>query len=398
LKVLHITPYFVPAYRYGGPVESLLRLTENLARIGCEVRVLTTNADGIGATTATNTDADTVLGPHISVRYCRRSMRHSVSSQLVRRLESEVEWADIVHLTAVYSFPTFPTLATCRRHGKPLFWSPRGALQRWTGSRRGAAKTIWDLLCRSIMPARTVLHVTSEQERSESMPHFPGLSTVMIANGVNVPSAFRPRKSDDTRLHIGYIGRLHPKKGIEPLLEACRLAITGGLDLTLMIAGAGDASYEKSLHAMIASLGLGARVSMLGHVGGSAKEHFFQSIDLAVFPSYTENFGLVVAEALARGIPVVAGTGTPWERVAQIGCGLWVSNSPESLSQAIFRMRRAPLHEMGARGREWMQREFSWSRVARQMKNAYQTSLGPYEHRRVPSVEDWPRNSQAHAG
>jgi glycosyltransferase involved in cell wall biosynthesis len=116
-------------------------------------------------------------------------------------------------------------------------------------------------------------------------------------------------------------------------------------------------------------------VTFVGQVSGQTKRHFFEAIDLAVVPSHTENFGIVVAEALAHGVPVVASKGMPWQRLEERGCGLWVDNSPASIAHAIRQMTGAPLAEMGRRGREWMIEEFSWERVARDMCEVYSTLL-----------------------
>src|SRR5262249_42256134 len=153
----------------------------------------------------------------------------------------------------------------------------------------------------------------------------------------------------------------HPKKGIENLLEAHH-RINGRLSLNscLTIAGAGEQDYTEAINALIHDLGLSRHVKMTGHVEGQAKTRLFENADLVVVPSYTENFGLVVAEALAHGVPVITSRGTPWNRVEEIGCGLWVDNDPDSLAQAIERISSMPLQDMGLRGREWMQREFAW--------------------------------------
>jgi glycosyltransferase involved in cell wall biosynthesis len=94
-----------------------------------------------------------------------------------------------------------------------------------------------------------------------------------------------------------------------------------------------------------------------------------------VVPSHGESFATPVTEALARAVPVIASRGTPWSRLTEKGCGLWVDNSPESLADAIDQMRAMPLEEMGLRGREWMTSEFSWDKVARDVCNAYSEIL-----------------------
>jgi glycosyltransferase involved in cell wall biosynthesis len=170
------------------------------------------------------------------------------------------------------------------------------------------------------------------------------------------------------------------------LLQACNwLKNHTGLSWSLEIAGTGDAQYVDSLQAKIDQLGLqGQRkdnatqrllpgqVEMIGEVIGTEKERLFANADLLVVPSYVENFGNVVAEALARTVPVIASRGTPWSKVEAIGCGLWVENDPTSLATAIQQMSRLPLREMGRKGREWMQREFGWQRQTQEMLAYYE--------------------------
>jgi glycosyltransferase involved in cell wall biosynthesis len=114
---------------------------------------------------------------------------------------------------------------------------------------------------------------------------------------------------------------------------------------------------------------------MVGEVSGGEKARAFAEADALVVPSHSENFGIVVAEGLAHGIPVIASTGTPWSRLQTMGCGLWVDNAPESLVGAINKLSRMPLREMGRAGREWMMKEFSWARIAGDMRGCYETVL-----------------------
>src|SRR6185503_7680577 len=133
------------------------------------------------------------------------------------------------------------------------------------------------------------------------------------------------------------------------------------------IAGAGSEAYTQALKANIDKLGLSERVSMIGDITDEGKKTLFENSDIAIVPSFTENFGLVVGEALAHAVPVIASRGTPWKRVEEVGAGLWVDNSPESLAKAIEQMSRMPLREMGVRGRDWMQREFASRPIATRM-------------------------------
>ncbi len=364
----------MPAHCYGGRVESLYRLCLNLARLGCDVRVLTTNADGPRKVLNVQPGKQVAVAAGFEVTYMGRIARHAVSPGLLMRLLAEVRRADVVHLTGVYSFTTIPTLLACRLMGKPLVWSPRGALLRWRGSRAGSfggtLKRLWEVACRIAAPRATTLHLTSETERPESLRRFPNFSVAVVPNAVRVPASVKHTAADGI-LRLGYIGRLHPQKGIENLLEACRILKDQGVAYSLVIAGAGRARYTRSLIRKIDGLGLAGVVRMAGEVHGGAKRGFFEALDLLVVPSHAESFASAVAEGLAFAVPVIASRSTPWARLTDQGCGLWVANDPESLAQAIGRMRAMPLEEMGRRGREWMSAEFSWDAAAREVCNTY---------------------------
>jgi glycosyltransferase involved in cell wall biosynthesis len=372
MRVLHVTPSFYPALVYGGPTYSVYQLCRALVRNNCEVRVLTTDANGPNAVLDVDTTREVEIATGLWVQYCHRILDVSISPTLLRLLAAGIRWADVVHLMAVYSFPTIPTLLLCKLIGKPVVWSPRGMLQRWEGTRKPQLKALWELFGRIVAPKKLVLHVTSEQEAKETAGRFPRVNMATIPNGVEVPESFTHSNCHHD-LRLVYLGRLDPKKGIENLLHA-RSILDGDLGsrLSLTIAGAGEAEYVKNLQTTISHMSPAERPKMIGSVSGREKVKLFENADVVVVPSYTENFGLVVAEALAHEVPVIASRGTPWQRVEEIGCGLWVDNTPESLAAAIDRMSRMPLREMGQRGRDWMQREFSWDLMAKRTIELYE--------------------------
>jgi len=214
------------------------------------------------------------------------------------------------------------------------------------------------------------MHVTSEHENRETLSRFPKLRMAMIPNGVDVPAVLK-RRERNGELRLLFIGRLDPKKGIEALLRACSL-IDSAPPWRLAIAGCGAPGYASQLKEQIHALGVEGRVEMMGEVLSEAKKRLFERSDVALVPSYTENFAIVVAEALAHGVPVIASKGTPWRRLEEMQCGLWVDNDPESLAVAIRSISTMQLQNMGLRGREWMQNEFSWHSVTKQMLDLYQ--------------------------
>jgi glycosyltransferase involved in cell wall biosynthesis len=218
-------------------------------------------------------------------------------------------------------------------------------------------------------------------EAQASRIRFPGVEVVVIPNGIEIPAEMTHTTRTET-IRLLYLGRLHPKKGIENLLDACKRLDHLALSWSLTVAGSGDGCYTKSLLVRINELGLRVsektsprHVAMVGEASPSVKKVLFESADIVVVPSYTENFGMIVAEALAHEVPVIASTGTPWTRLDEKGCGMCVNNDPETLAKAIEQMGRMPLHEMGHRGRNWMEREFSWSDRARDFMELYGTLI-----------------------
>ena len=336
MRILHVVPSFYPAHYYGGPIRSTYELCRYLARLGCDVRVLTTDASGLEAVLDVEKDREVPFEEGFRVRYCRRRLRHSASPQLLRLLGQYIRWTDVVHLTGVYNFPTFPTLLECRLLKKPVVWSPRGALQRWEGSSRPILKAIWDSLWYYLADRdRLTLHCTSQQEAQETLVRVPNLRSSVIPNGVDIPPTLN-RTEDLGSLRLLYIGRLDPKKGIEALLRAC--SMMPGKNWQLAIAGWGTPSYVANLRRQVDSLGLHDQIEMMGEVLGDAKKRLFENSDVALVPSHTENFAMVVAEALAHAVPVIASRGTPWSKLELNRCGLWVDNDPATLADAILKI------------------------------------------------------------
>jgi glycosyltransferase involved in cell wall biosynthesis len=377
MNILHVTPSFFPATYFGGPIFSTLGLCDALQAIpGVNLRVLTTDTAGPGKQDRLRLDHNPVTFPAgYQVCYCSRSLGLDVSWTFFARLWKSLRWADVVHLTGVYSTPTIPTLLACRLLGRPVVWSPRGSLQRWEGSTRPRLKQIWEAVCnRLIKPGRVVLHVTSQQEAESSVARIHHANSVVIPNGVDLPELSADRIwVPDNKLRILFIGRLHPKKGIENLLTA--MTDPGVANTSLVVCGDGDPAYRALLRERIEVLELAERVSFAGEVKGEAKLAAFAAADVCVVPSFTENFGMVVAESLAHGVPVVVSKGAPWAEVERQECGFWVENTADSLASALQAIMKHDLADMGNRGRAWMERDYGWNKAAIEMNALYQTLL-----------------------
>lgn len=373
LRVVHVVPAFYPATQWGGPIQSVHDLCNALADRGeFQLRVLTTDAYGPGSHQRLPPQPFPVRYPHgYDVYFCSRMGTGTLSPGLLTRVLPMVRWADVVHLTGVYSTITLTTLLACRLLHRPLVWSPRGALQSWEGNSRPGLKRWWDGVCDLLIRHGACwLHVTSLEEAGASSNKLPKAEIAIIPNGVEVPVGHAARSWRlEGRLRLLFVGRLHQKKGVENLLHA--LTLPGAAEASLVVCGAGEQRYVEEIQTLVKSLGLEGVVRFAGHVVGDAKEAAFRDADVCVVPSVTENFGMVVAEALIREVPVIVATGTPWAGVNTHKCGLWVESSPGSLARAISEMRERNLSEMGKNGRNWMIQDFSWASIADKMAQLY---------------------------
>jgi glycosyltransferase involved in cell wall biosynthesis len=386
MRILFVSPSFYPAFHYGGPIFINRSFCEAMAQHDdVQVEVLTTDSDGPGQRIDL-TAVQQNRNDSYAITYCRRMLSPDIAPGLLLRLFGKIRRADVVHLNGVYSFTTIPTLALCRLMKKPVAWSMMGALQRWEGSTRKSMKACWERVCNSLCePDRVLMHVTSEEEKAESLEKIPNARALILRNGIDIPKlnrATRDHRHDS--LSLLYIGRLHPIKGIENLLTALTIVKSS---VQLAICGAGEKTYESKLRSHVRELSLEDRVQFYGKVEGEAKEQRFREADICVVPSFKESFGTVVVESLARAVPVIVSRGTPWRQVEKIGCGLWVSNEPLELARAIDQASSMRLGEIGLRGRAWMEREYSWSQVAEEMLD---------EDRKLVSLSELPRPQAAH--
>lgn len=380
MRIVHVVPAYLPATAWGGPVFSTSALVRAAVRAGHKVCVLTTDsADPETGARLSRQANPTFFADGYDVYYMPRSFGQSGSWALLRALPGHLGRADLVHLSMTYSFPTLPTLLLCRIMGKPVVWSPRGAIQAtvdWADAPRKRVKTAFERLAGVLAPRDTLLHVTAPSEAEVTARRMPGLESVIIPNAVAVPESPPVRRyRPDGRLRLLFMSRLHPKKGIDMLIEV--LAALPA-HVTLAVAGSGSPAFEAALNGRVAELGLDERVTFLGQLDGTAKQAAFAEADALILPTHSENFGIAVAEGMAQGLPVITTTAAPWSGIESRGCGAWIPPKAEALRMAIEALDAhdaAGLAAMGARGHKWMAESFSEAGVDARMMAIYDQLL-----------------------
>lgn len=380
--MLHVTPCYYPATIWGGPIFSTKAICDNISdRDEFIVRVLTTDTAGPKRTQNLMLNERTVEFEHgYEVFYGRRLLRNSISTQMLFNLPRQIIWADVIHLTSTYNFPVLPTLALARLMNKPVVWSPRGALQataQWDEAPNKRLKSALEVVYRLVRSQKTVLHVTAEEERSYSLTRIPGINSVIIKNSVEIPEIDIDKRQWKIggNVNLTFLSRIHEKKGIERLLTALsELPEHFKLD----VYGAGEQRYLNHLRRMVSGLGIKGRVKFLGHVDGQAKTNAFLNADIFVLPTHSENFGIVIAEALAHGVPTITTKNAPWAEIESRESGLWIDDDTQSLVSAIQSLSGKDLEQVGRNGRRWMEQSFSPSIMGDQFAELYKSVTSGY--------------------
>jgi glycosyltransferase involved in cell wall biosynthesis len=381
LRILHATPAFAPAYRYGGPIRSIEGLVVELARQGVDVRVLATDAHR-GQRLDVGRGWQTWRG--VPVRDLRRALEPDLAPAFLWESYREARRADLVHVLGLFSVPSMIALVAAELAGTPVVLSPRGTLEP-AALEHGAAsrKRAWLRAFRPALERASFLHATSEAEAASIARVLgPGARVRVVPNGTDLEPtaeslARKARAADVPR--VGALGRVHPIKMLDRLVEAARLLRGRGVELEVVLAGPPqDQAYLAKLRRMIDDDGdLAGRVTFAGELRGEAKLDFLAGCRVLALPSASENFGNVVIEALAARTPVVAGRGTPWAELEARGAGRWVDNDAHSLADALEPYLRDPggARSAGERGRALVEERYTWSAVTAAMIDAYREAV-----------------------
>jgi glycosyltransferase involved in cell wall biosynthesis len=372
----------------GGPSYSVRRLAEELAERGIGSEVLSLGEAGeqaIGRAKVHFVAADATRLPGLATLLPSRD--------LIKALTEAARPGVLFHGHGLWRLPNIYTADVARRHGAPLVVSPRGMLSPAAlAYSRWSKRAFWHAVQRRALASASVLHATSEAEAEDICAAGLKKPISIIPNGIDLPDEAEVASGRAVRAGEGMrtllqLGRLHPIKRIDRLLVAWAQLEATHPQWKLRIVGPSEGGHRDELVALAQRLGV-VRVTFDAETYGADKDATFRSADLVVLASESENFGMVVAEALANGVPVIATKGAPWQGLSSHRCGWWIEQGLEPLVAALdagLSLDRASLDHMGARGRQWMLEDFSWLRVATDMEAVYHWALG--QGSRPPSVE-----------
>jgi glycosyltransferase involved in cell wall biosynthesis len=380
MRILHVVPTYLPATRYGGPIYSVHGLCKAQAQLGHDVEVCTTSVDGPGDSDVPHERSVDMEG--VGVRYFRsaRLRRLYYAPAMQRYLRERLQSFDALHLHSVFLWPTSMAARLAVERRVPYVVAPRGMLVPELIRRKNyLIKSAWlQTVERRTLRDAAAVHMTTDLERRDALRvGLPLPRPIVIPNGVEIPpDPLIPLPSCPLASFIDaqpfglYLGRLVWKKGLDRLLHAMTSGTT-----RMAICGPDDENYMPVLRSLQRELRLpDERLFLGGPVLGAAKWTLLSRARFLVLPSLHENFGNVVAEAMAVGCPVIV---TPevgaQELVAEADCGIVAPGDAATFGAAMERLWRDPglCAALGARGRDYALSQLTWSHVAERTARMY---------------------------
>ncbi len=386
LKVLHIIPAISPSY--GGPTTAVLEICRALIAKGVEAEIATTNADE-------HQNLDIRLGEKIkhqdiSTIFFPRSVRtkYAFSWPLTHWIKKNIKNYDLVHIHYIFCYPTLVAAHYARKFGIPYVVSPVGMLGEWPMEQKFFKKIIYlNLIEKRNLKGAAAIHYTSEIEKNASEGFNVSSLPVIIPLGINlnyikpdIPKGeFRKKYTQyaDKKL-IVFLSRIHPKKGLELLIEALSKLLKTRNDFILIIAGNGEPYYESILKKHIRDSHLDSCTIFTGFLEGKDKYTLLQDADIFVLPSYQENFGFAVVEAMSMGVPVIVSDQVDICReIEQFEAGKVVPCDALPLAVAIQDLLddEEQRLNMGENGKRLVSEKFNQEKMADKLIDLYESTL-----------------------
>jgi glycosyltransferase involved in cell wall biosynthesis len=382
----------------GGPTFCVSALCENCALTGIKSSLFTVRAPNGESEHLPNPALVTAVAiPGYHFESLRLSWSPSFKSTL--RHSCRERRIDVLHSHEIWTQPNHAAVVVARELGLPLVISPHGMLEPWAWRHHAWKKRpAWWLWQRRDLNSAAVLHATAPQE----VDALRGLGLrnpiALIPNGVDLPKDAGPKPVNGSRMtsipclqaaaeglasrkrNALFISRIHPKKGLLNLVAAWSQIRPAGW--SMVVSGPDECEHTEQVKQAVVAAGLSEEFDFIPPAYGPAKEELYANADLFVLPTFSENFGIVIAEALAAGVPVITTKGTPWEELRARQCGWWIDIGVEPLAAALreaVSLSDQQRREMGRKGRCLVEERYAWPQIGREMKAVYKwlTGSGP---------------------
>lgn len=332
LKLVVLFPIgaFYPA-QTGGPNNTIYWICEQLVQEGIEPVIVTTN-QGLPAGIQLDSWLNESFG---KIKYIKTRFHYLPIGAFIELIKV-MKQVDVIHLTALF-YPQSIFAATLGlMYGKKIIWSPRGELEAAALNYSRVRKRIFLFLIKIFYKKKVCFHATSQPEQQRIYEVFgKKVRTFILPNFLKL----EPPVVTEKKKQLLFVGRIHPIKNIDLLLESCALSKEfRKQEIKLFIAGDGERLYITSLKQLAKELGIQAQVNFVGHLEGYPKKQLFAESHFSFLLSKSENFGNVVIESMSNSTPVIASKGTPWKLLEEKKAGFWVNANKEEIALLIDRI------------------------------------------------------------
>lgn len=282
---------------------------------------------------------------------------------------------EIIHINGCWTPGCALTQKWAQKKGYKIVLTPHGMLEPWIIKRNYWTRKLPALLLYQKKAIRKAdcIHATAFNEQKHLLTLGYNKNIAIIANGIEVNN-ISLKKEWKRNNEILFLSRVHPKKGINLLIESITQIKDELKDFKVNIAGEGNPDYIIELKNLVKQKGISDIVHFIGGVYGENKWNLFKKADVFILPTYSENFGIVIAEALASGTPVITTKGTPWKELEEHNCGWYVDIDSEHITKSLqefLSLTDEQLHKMGKNGRKLVEENYSIENIAIKMKTLY---------------------------
>lgn len=364
MKILHYIPSIDETS--GGVGAYMQLLTRDLGKM-CELHVMTHRSDN-----------ERVL-ENCTVHYmdykwkpwnnCKREFLNLLNEIRPDVFHTNCCWMPVSALTAMLAHDA----------GYKVVYTPHGMLEPYAIARHYWTKKLPAILMfqRKGLQVCDLIHSTAETEKTNLLKLGWNDRVCVIPNCVQIDD-IEMKRSWKRKKKVLFLSRVHPKKGVYFLIEAVGQMKGDFAGYTFTIAGPGEEAYVKELKAQAERFGVADQFDFIGPVYAEDKWPLYREADLFVLPTWSENFGIVVPEALASGTPVMTTVGTPWAELNEVGCGWCTEIGTEPTKEALQKFlscSEAELERMGRRGRKLVEEKYTSETISRQFVNMYKSLM-----------------------
>jgi glycosyltransferase involved in cell wall biosynthesis len=379
VKVLHVCGVYPPATEWGGTATAVAAYAQALRGAGVDCEVFTTTARGDATLPPIEPGTRDVDGIRVTYFPAPPRRQSFIAPALVPALARRVRDFDVIHTHMLWAFPGIAVARIADMRHVPYIVSPHGSLDPWALAQKKWLKRAFLIASENRTLRRAAfIHYTAEAERASVPENLRALPSVVVPNVVDATRFAPDVSARRTSFEVLILGRIHLMKGFDVLVPAFREVLAAEPRARLVIAGPDEGGYRADVERMIADAGVGSAVTFTGHVDAAERARRFASAAVLVQPSYRENFGMAVAEAMAACVPVVVSDRVNiCDEVSAARAGLVVPREPSALARAILQVLRDPDERvrMGQRGRELVATRYSPATVGATLRDIYTRAL-----------------------